>query len=85
MSTEYMKKIHVHAGATSCYNKNLTLLRILVANKLVGITIITIIAACKRAGRRNRTVWSAGSIPGTLGRPRSLSKRTLTVRWAWWN
>ena len=56
MFTKYMKKIHVHAGATSCYNKNLTLLRILAANKLVGITIITIIVACKRAGRRNRTI-----------------------------
>jgi len=56
MSTEYMKKIHAHAGVTTCYNKKLTLLKILAANKLVGITIITIIATCKRAGRRTCTV-----------------------------
>ena len=57
MSIEYMKKIHAHAGATSLYNKWLTLLRIITANELVHIciSVITIIIACKRAGGRTRT------------------------------
>ena len=56
MFTRYMEKIHAHTGATSCYNKWLTLQRIITPNKLVHIIIIiTIIVACKRVGGRTHT------------------------------
>ena len=57
MSIEYMKKIHAHAWATSCYNKKLTLPRIIVVDELVRICvgIIAIIASCERAGGRTCT------------------------------
>ena len=57
MCKRHIEKIHAHSGATSWYNKWLTLWRIITPDKLVRIIIIitTIIVAYKRANGRTRT------------------------------